>query len=351
MASRVDERIARLFDDAQGRRSLVTSSSAPECKALRRRVGKGELVEVLRGLFVRVPYWESLDPGTRALHVMRALQELHPRWVFCGPSAAIAYGLPVSWHHVATTHVAGARSSKSTVRGVSFHRLDACEPVAFSGLLLAPFWRTVFDCATALDFPDALAVLDGAARLSGASGAQIADRFRASYAHHPGVGKAVRAARFADGRSESGGESIARATFIELGFEVPELQVRIADPLEPWREFRVDGFWFSADGIPVFFELDGMGKSEDPRLARGRSKERVLAEERVRESLLTYYGARVLRVTYPELFDRRRLASKLDRFGVPRCDAGCAQPPRLKTSRAYFDVYDGLKLLVTEEVA
>ena len=50
-----------------------------------------------------------------------------------------------------------------------------------------------------------------------------------------GVVTARRVARYADGLSESGGESKARALMIERGWQTPELQIELFDPVEPGR--------------------------------------------------------------------------------------------------------------------
>ena len=105
---------------------------------------------------------------------------------------------------------------------------------------------------------------------------------------------------------------------IELGFAVPELQVEVARPLEPNRTFRIDFCWTLQDGSRVFGEFDGNAKYEDPRLLKGRSAARVLADEQHRESQLTLLGTPMLRLCYRDIIDPARLGAILSSYGIPR---------------------------------
>lgn len=125
-------------------------------------------------------------------------------------------------------------------------------------------------------------------------------------------------AMYANPLAENGGESMARGTMIELGYEVPELQVEVPNPLDDNHPFRVDFMWQRRDASLVIGELDGMDKYIEPEMCKGRTSVEVMSAERVRESRLTIAGARVMRFHFDDVLDRTGFASILDVFGVPK---------------------------------
>ncbi|MFZ2756017.1 MAG: hypothetical protein WAY93_04025, partial [Atopobiaceae bacterium] len=137
---------------------------------------------------------------------------------------------------------------------------------------------------------------------------------------HPhvwGIRQARRVASLADGRAENGGESIARATMVELGFALPELQAEFRDPVGG-NAYRVDFLWSLPGGQQVAGELDGREKYVNPSMTGGRTPVEVLTAERRRESRLTACGVKVLRFSLPEVLDHPYFARLLEAYGIPR---------------------------------
>lgn len=91
--------------------------------------------------------------------------------------------------------------------------------------------RTVIDCMRQLGFPEALAVADSYLRATGKSSDQLQAMVSPPRKGARGIRNAQVVARYADGRAESWGESVARAAMIELGFVIPELQTSYVDPV------------------------------------------------------------------------------------------------------------------------
>lgn len=255
MGEAVRRRIDALLDAAErGESSLVPSDEKGRKALLRRGL---ELVQPLAGQFVRRGTWRQLNPAERSLWLMRGLAARHPDWRFCEASAAVAYGLPVTWGLLTHVWVAAGRGSHDkSVPGVIRRCVSDPEgPALAQGLPVTSFWRTVFDCLVAFPPPDALAIADRALRLSQASARQVVDYLCSAHRGRRGVRGAVRVAALADARAESGGESIARWTMLEAGFEPPELQVWIEDPVEPGTWFRVDFLWLLPDGSVIIGEM------------------------------------------------------------------------------------------------
>ena len=311
-----------------------------------------EIAEPIKGLFLRREAWERLEPPDKTLHLMRALAPLHPTWRFCEASAAVAYGLPVTWDLLSDVHVAApSGASYRSCPGIVRHHF-ADNAVQIQGdLPLVPFWRTVFDCLASFELPDALAIADAALQMGRISAHELVSFLAEEYRGRRGVRKAIRAAVLADARAESGGESIARANMYQLGFAMPELQVWIEDPVEPGKWFRVDFLWLTADGRLIIGELDGRQKSERPELMGGRSAVRVMQDERLRESHLTALRPAIVRFPYEVARNPEQLGTLLERYGVPRDqDSWPTEAPEVVTRSSRLDYTSGRLRIIRARV-
>ena len=330
-----DTEVARLFLEAERKGMCLATPSRRVCDVLRRRIERGEAVKPARGMYARAPYWDSLSKPQRMLHVMRTLQSLHPDWTFCRESAAVAFGLPVSYREMDVVHVATTRGNRNAnSKDVRWHVVDDDEFSVVRGFRVTPLTRTVFDCMRATGFPQALAIADGALRVSGMSSSSFACHFERTGGNCTGKAHAIRTMRYADARSESGGESIARAVMIREGFALPELQVALPQPMNPQRSFRIDFLWTRLDGSRVLGEFDGMRKYEDEAMLGGRSSLRALADERHREAQLTLYGMSIVRFTYQDVTNAGRFVELLDRYGIPRSEEAARIERRLTRARS-----------------
>lgn len=109
---------------------------------------------------------------------------------------------------------------------------------------------------------------------------------------------------------------------IMLGFAVPDLQVECRDPMNPSKVIRVDFYWVLDDGTIIIGELDGRQKYIDPTMTKGKNLIEVLTDERLRESRLSVFGARIVRFSYSDVLDTAYFARLLERYGVPRNTSG-----------------------------
>ena len=113
---------------------------------------------------------------------------------------------------------------------------------------------------------------------------------------------------------------------LQLGFACPELQVPVPAASADASEYRVDFLWRCSDGRVIVGELDGAEKRLNPQMTRGKSVEKVLLAERLRESRITLYDVAVLRFSYEQTQVPRDFAKLLDDFGVPRRGSALAMP-------------------------
>lgn len=350
MSKELSDRVRKALLEAERSQTGYVPETRRERRSVR-RLGYG-VVEPLAGIFVRRAVWKGLNPADRSLWLMRALATKHPTWRFFGASAAVGHGLPVTWSLLTHVFVATPPGTKKrSSPGISRHHIqDGAEEVR-NGLRLTSLWRTVFDCLATLPEPDALAIADGALRMSMSSAKRLCEHIGFFHKGERGVRRALRVAALADWRAESGGESIARHTMRSLGFADPNLQVWIEDPVEPGRWFRVDYLWMLPDGTIVIGELDGHKKSEDPSLTGGRSTARVLQDERLRESHLTALRPAIVRFDYQTARDPAKLEALLEKYGVPRQARKRTQPHETMILRSELIVTMGMTVLATEERA
>lgn len=330
-----DAEMVRLFLQAERRGMCLVPSSERIRLIIQRKVERGQIVRPTRGAYARASYWSKLSRTDQAFHILRTMQSVHPDWVFCHESAAVAFGLSVSYEKLDTVHVATSRSRRNAnSKSVRWHVIADDEFVIVRGLRVTSLTRTLFDCIRTVDFKQALAVADSALRLSGKPSGSFVSRFRAIGGNHAGSAHAARTMYYADPRSESGGESIARAVMIQQGFALPELQVVLPRPLDSERSYRVDFLWTRLDGGKVLGEFDGMQKYEDEAMLGGRSSIQALADEQHREAQLTLYGMPIVRFSYKDVANTACFTELLKRYGIPRSDEAACIERRLARSRS-----------------
>ena len=323
-----DRHVEQMMDDSERFDLLAIPSTDLERRVLRRRVCSGELVEPHPGMFARAEVWAALKWKVRAWRVVRTYASLHPDCVFCSMTAAFIHGLWVPKSEVmGAIHVVGPHARVS--RGVMIHAINDSEVDLVGDLMVTSSLRTAFDCMAALDFRNGLAVGDSLARACSLNQAELLDMLANRYAGYRGMGSVRLVMPHVDARSESGGESYARAVMIENQVMVPELQVEVPRPDGSGRVYRFDYYWdlphpvrMPVAGARPFSqvggELDGMEKTEDEGMLGGRSMNRAYRDERTRESQITALGIPVLRFTFDMARDTWPLLKTLDMFGIPR---------------------------------
>ena len=176
--------------------------------------------------------------------------------------------------------------------------------------------RTLVEAAIDLDFRFALPIFDSALA-KGITKEEIAAdcvQWRIDYA------RVFRLLRYANERSENGGESLARGTIIEGRFLTPRIQVTVTDP-QTNTEYRVDFVWKLDDGRVIVAEYDGTQKYVDPAMTDNRSIQEVVAKERARDEGLKRAGAtEIVHFTYADVIERTPLRVKLIKAGVPQVE-------------------------------
>lgn len=349
--------------------------------ALSREVNAGRMVRLRRGVYVSMALWLGCAPWDRHLLTTAATAMSHPQPVFCRETALVLHGVPLlsvpSAVHIRTatpgasgtkhhSPMTGKLSGRELRKILQAHSRDGgphLSPHIFSGFpttriepalprgrsrpehrrLLSSGRENIPRAALpaerfpALDgghgyhaepLPHVLA--DTVPRMPGVDAVVVLDAIRSGRCGHaPMTLESLEAltddagslrlrrnwelaVERSDPLAESAGESWARMRFDELGFQVPTLQMRVA--VEGHR-YRVDFAWEDAG---VVAEFDGRVKYLSSRDPYGPDSSSVVYDEKLREDLIRSTGLRVIRISWADLRDSRRLESILRRAGVPK---------------------------------
>lgn len=348
MSKKLDNELLPLLAEAEARRMCLFTGDQRLRTALGRRARDSrasiDVVKPFHGIFARRDYWKGLNPTERTLHMARALAVAHPAWIFSHFTAAVLYGWDVSYalqellHVSFPYHYRGYDSEKlirHTQRELPFEEVD--------GIRVTSPLQTLFDCLSLGGLCQGLPIADSALRsgLVGRDETLHAFKSERPFCRRPGRRAVIETMSHADPRSESGGESIARATMIELGFACPDLQVEFDDPINPGRKIRVDFRWKLKDGTQILGELDGKQKYTDVAMTGGRDAIEVLTAERLRESRLSITGARIMRFSFDDVCDTVYFSALLSSFGVPRVRKAAkslSTPRSLKSVGSYDEL-------------
>jgi hypothetical protein len=255
-------------------------------RRLAQRARSQELTRVLRGVYVPSEAWDLLDADDRFRLRVRAAAAIDPGLVFSHAAAVATWGLPWWGSWPSRLDVLGSPMAASTTV-LRRHAEPCSSPVSIEGILVTGLARTTVDVARGPDLARAVAIADAAlsprTRLALRAPAATPDLEGelAAVPFRHGEARARHVVDFADGRSESAGESVSRVTIDRIGLPSAVLQ----------HEFRTGGrtigrvdFWWPEDGVAG--EFDGRGKYLDPRLRGGRSAEQVVYDEKRREDAI-----------------------------------------------------------------
>ena len=319
MSSTTKAACEKLLRDAENSALCAVPTNEAELNRLRYLERKRDLASPYPGIFARAESWNALYPSQQVRSTMRTLARIHADWVFVGASAAVAHALAIP--PKATLPLRIAKLGAGTCESHEHARrtvVSPCEVTSIDGMRATSLGRTVIDCMRQLGFPEALAVADSYLRATGKSSDQLQAMVSPPRKGARGIRNAQVVARYADGRAESWGESVARAAMIELGFVIPELQTSYVDPVSGM-VYRADFSWELPDGQTVLGEMDGLIKYIDESMTGGDTIG-AFVRERQRESRLTIGGPRVVRFTPAQVGDKPYFERLLASYGIPRAD-------------------------------
>ncbi|MEN9620075.1 MAG: hypothetical protein RL499_268 [Actinomycetota bacterium] len=290
-----------------------------DTRAICRAANAGTLVRLARGVYVDAAVWLSAVP--REQHVMRCratAARLGKEVVLAGPSAAAVLGLTYLGQWPERVCALNSVADGTRVRGgVSWwgHDDRSTGVIDLGWVRATNVYRTTVELSAREGYLAGLVTADSALRSAGHRGAGNGARELLTMAEslrlQRGARRVERVATFANGHSESAGESWTRVVLADLGVEQPELQVDILDD-GVWLA-RVDFCW---PGRRIVLELDGQKKYRAPLRGATRAVEDVVIEEKKREDRLRAAGWVVVRIVWDDLREPERLRRLLLRYGL-----------------------------------
>ena len=266
-----------------------------------RLLKRGEWVSLRRGAYVERDHLDAMDDvqkhRARIHAVMRSLQAPS---VVSHVSAVVMHNLPV-WG-LDLDNVQVSRSdlhSPRTEAGVHHHagETKAGDVVQIDGLPVMSLPRTIIDTARTVEFEPAVCVADTAIALDPTAKEAALLRLN-EMRDWQGSRNAGAVIEFADGRSESVGESRLRVLFRNNLMPPPDLQV----------EFRTPAGVFVARSDFYFREQRTIGEFDGKQkylkfVPEGQDPGEVVWREKRREDELRRLGNEVVRVIWLD-FDR-----------------------------------------------
>lgn len=303
----LNPRLAAIADAQHG---PFTRAQALACgysdDELRHRVQTRRLRRLRRGAYVHPKVFDRLDEVGR--HVLRAHAvglSLEERVAFSHVTAAALHGLvlwDVDLSLVHVTRVDGGAARRCA--GVDHHAgmIDDDEVMLVCGLPVVHPARSVVEVALTSGLEASVVVADSALRRGLVTRQELEQHLR-EMRLWPCSGSAGRVISFADGSSESVGESRTRLLFARYGLPVPVLQREIVDGSGRFVA-RVD-FLFEDERVVV--EFDGAVKYR----GTGLDPSGVVIAEKLREDRLRELGYEVVRITWADLAQPVRTVQRI----------------------------------------
>ena len=305
-----------------------------EHQLLRRSVQRGQALMPAPDLYISRATWDRCSYAQRIAYILRSVSVRHPQLTLCGPSAAAIHGFTDSFRLQQYVHVIARGGTRTQTRqGFVFHYAPTAETTVIHGIRVTSALQTMFDCARALDFTNAMIICcaglrqldegsgDGREKEGGRGGKEKKEdvsRFFAQHRGFVGISRAKYVIERANALCENGGEAAALAAVMMLGFQVPRMQVEFNSPMRPGRLIRTDFLWIREDGSMVAGELDGRRKYVERAMTRGGDAIDVVLAEKDRETELNMLGIAVVRFSIADVRNRASLLAKLERMHIPR---------------------------------
>ena len=261
---------------------------------------RGEWITVRRGAYMRRSVWDTLDDvGRHRARAHAVLRQLDAPAVASHVTAAVLSGLDVWDVDLTTVHVTRADvHSPRREAGVHHHVGPLPDSVLTEydgGIIATTDARTAIDVGRTVPFESGVVTADSAlARPHVKPDAllEALDEMRS----WRGARTAGRVVAFADGRSESVGESRHRVQLWRIGLPAPQLQVVV--PGLGATDDRVD-FYF--EEFTTVGEFDGREKYS--RFLRpGETTADAVWREKRREDRLRERGVQVVRPVWADLY-------------------------------------------------
>jgi hypothetical protein len=275
---------------------------------VQRSVREGHLVVVRKGCYVARSTLPDTSDERYAMLVRATAPVVAADAVISHISAAALLGLPLWGVGLERVHVTRDRRYGGRINPrlhVHSAHLHAAEVAVVDGLAVTSVARTFADLARSLPFEQAVVLADAALHRGLVTREQLGAAVE-SGARRSGTPAARRVLAFADGLSESPGESRSRVRMRLCGVPQPQLQMPIATRLGV---VRADFGWPLHRTVGEFDGLIKYGMLLRP----GQNPADVVVQEKIREDAIRDEGWRVVRWIWDELAAFEGVARRIER--------------------------------------
>jgi hypothetical protein len=272
------------------------------------------------GVYVDEMDWAPLDERQQyvlRLHALTGIRSRRP--IFSHWSAAVVHGLPLIGLPDRIHVTVDGNSGRSTADvAVHLRKLANADVVERDGLCVTSVARTVLELAVSAPFTEAVTVADAAlhadrlGRNAALAGREDLRECWTRALPFRGQRRALDVIDFADGRADSPIESLSRVNMRRIGCPRPELQTPFSDADGPIG--FVDFFW---PDYGMIGEADGDLKYLDAAFRSGRSADRVVLDEKLREDRLRALVDKVVRWRWETAVNPNAMRSLLAGRGLP----------------------------------
>lgn len=283
-------------------------------RILAKGVESGDLIRLRHGWYCRTPAAEESQTAAMRRQIGVSLEHRPDDTLASHSSAALLHGLPLigaartTEVHLTRSRPDGGKSARGLIQHTSPQPPRAIE---VNGIRATTVPRTVVDIARAYGFAPGVCAADAALRAGLMTPSELVDELDL-HRGRTGVGTARAVAGFADGLSDSPGESISRcliSTWADI--PMPRLQHEFRDASGRFVA-RTDFDWAGR----MVGEFDGYTKYSG-RLLKGEDPGQVVWREKRREDDLRALGVIVVRWVWADLHRPDRLRALL-RDGLSR---------------------------------
>jgi hypothetical protein len=291
------------------RRDVIAAGH--EDKQLRALVRSEVLTRIRQGAYARVDTWKDLDETDRHRMLSSAVTRQYPDDIALSHGSAVlraggpSHGLDLESVHIlhldSTTgrrNVAGVVHHQGEARVLDVTRFDDCWSTSPA--------RTIIDVTLQYGFEVGVVVADDFLHRGLTTKPELWQLYEHMKAW-PGALVVRLVIGFADGASESVGESLGRLLFRRLGLPTPELQYRVTRP-DGSLAGRTDWAW---PKYRTLGEFDGLSKYSRWLRPGETAAEAVLREKRREDELRELTGWHFIRLVWPDLFKAEQTARRL----------------------------------------
>ncbi len=275
-------------------------------------VRRGQLVRVRHGAYVEGSAWPPEATEQHRVRARAALIQAGSHFALSHVSAAVELGVPVWDLPLDEVHLTRLQPhSGRRQAGVAQHRggLASHEIEIVNGVPVTSGTRTAWDVLRISDFEHAVVVTDGLLRLGLTTHTQLRAAIEPNTLT-PFTLAMPLVIGFANGLSESVGESRLRVLLHRAGLPTPTLQHEVRTS-HGHVIARLD---FLIEEHRCFVEFDGRQKYAELLAPGERAEDVVLREKRRDQQIFEETGWRGLRLTWADLEHPQRTITRLRRF-------------------------------------